>query len=298
VVAEPVVAPEPALPAPPSKVPSTDELMVLDTISCGVNSAQKLVNCVPRWQALLRTPAAPRWVECTLGDEDIQAHVPRANELWRGRFDAELASEYSVARRCKVGAIEERLSGDQHGIQALTSTLLGEIPTAVDVDAVGLRDELEGGPVWAVIGGESRQVRFLAAYLDDLGSLLAIPGSELVTRDELRAVLDEQFAGDWPGVWVRSAKNFAPQVEDSEQRYGWGYTPIFSVGDGYAHETGPFAVPVQATEGRRYLVMVGTLMRDPDWRALTRRLLIQRIVEDGLAPTPESMAYAAAKRDD
>jgi hypothetical protein len=173
--------------------------------------------------------------------EDIQAHVPKANELWRGRFDAEVASEHPLARRCTVGAIEERIPGEQHGIQALTSTLLGEIPTAIDVDAVGLRDELETGPVWAVIGEESRQVRFLAAYLDDLGALLAIPGSELVTRDELRTVLDEQFAGDWPGVWVRSAKNFAPQVQDSEQRYGWGYTPIFSVGDRYSHETGPFA---------------------------------------------------------
>jgi hypothetical protein len=34
-------------------------------------------------------------------------------------------------------------------------------------------------------------------------------------------------------------------------------------------------------------------MRAPDDRALTRRLLIERIVEDGLTPTPEAIAYAA-----
>jgi hypothetical protein len=75
---------------------------------------------------------------------------------------------------------------------------------------------------------------------------------------------------------------------------GWGYTPVFTTGvlDDANAEGCAFAVPVQATRGRRYLIMTETLMRDPDYRALTRRLLIQRIVEDALVPTPEAMAYA------
>jgi hypothetical protein len=296
--ASPVTAP--LRPTPPTN----DELLVLDTIACQVTSAQRLVDCERRWQALLRTPSMPTWIECSLQDDDIRAHAPEANELWRGSFAAERVSEHPLARRCTVASVDTRLAASEHQIQALTDDLVAGVPASANVDELGLRHELETGPVRAVIGKNSSQVRFLAVYLEDLGPLLAIPGRELLSRDELHAALDAQFAAQWPGSWVQGSRKFAPQVEDPKQRLGWGYTPVFTTGvpDDASADGCAFAVPVQATTGRRYLIMTDTLMRDPDYRALTRRLLIQRIVEDALVPTPEAMAYAerraAEKADD
>jgi hypothetical protein len=293
--AAPPDPPPTAIEPPRATPPTTDELLVLDAITCGANSAQRLVDCEPYRQALLRSPAAPAWQACSLDEATAQAHAPLANELWRGSFDSEPVPDWPSERRCTVTAIEARIPASEHNIQALTNFILAEIPMAADVDALGIREQLQSGPVRAVIGQNSSRIRYAAVYLDNLGPLLAIPTHELLTRDDLRTWLDAAFAAKWPGVWVRSARNFAPQVQDPDLRRAWGYTPIFvTCPSPQFWPLCAFAVPVQDGQRRRYLIMASTPMRAPDDRALTRRLLIERIVEDGLTPTPEAIAYAAA----
>jgi hypothetical protein len=304
-VAPPVETPAAAIPDPPeppasepprATAPTTDELLVIDTVGCYANSAQALVDCKPHWQGLLRSPAAPAWQPCSLDNAAVEAHAPVTNELWRGSFGSERVSESRSERRCTITKVEAREPASKHNIQALTNDLLANIPMGADVDVLGIRAQLESvsGPVRAVIGQNSSRIRFAAVYLDDLGPLLAIPTHELLTRDDLRTWLDAAFAAKWRGDWVRSGRNFAPQVQDAKLRHAWGYTPIFQLCPSDWPYVCAFAVPVQDGQRRRYLIMAATQMRSPDEHALTRRLLIERIVEDGLTPTPEAIAYAAA----
>ncbi|NVB38068.1 hypothetical protein G6O69_09510 [Pseudenhygromyxa sp. WMMC2535] len=277
------VAPAELEPPPPATAPTAPELLLLDTVACRGTSAQSLADCTQRWRGLLRTPTAPAWIECSLTEETIRRWSPIAGELWRGRIDAPRADE----DYCVVDRVDERLPHEAHRIEPLTNSRIAGITTAAEVDALGTHHDLENGPLRAVIGQSTRRVRFVSVYLDDLGPLLAIPSQTLMTRDEVRARLDARVTMDWSGARVGGARHFAPQVTVPDQRSAWAQTPIASlcVGELSTMSSCPFALPVQAAQGRRYLVMATTPLRSPDIIALTRRLLLQRIAEDGLSPS-------------
>ena len=297
VEAAPEPEPEPA-PEPERSLlepPLSDEVLLTEVTNCGVNSAQMLVDCTPGWQAMLRTPSVPTWTLCELDPSSLGTESPANDDLIRGRVTLSPAAKEWQLPGCAFEAIDTRIPVAEHGIQPLTNAVVAGVPTA-DL-ASKLDHDLETGPVRAFVGDKSGRVRLTSVYLRDLGELLAIPDRELLERDAFRSVLDAAFDEKWPGAFVSGARHFEPQVQDQDHRRGFGYSPVFptcvrSTEDGPWPHQCAVAVPVMAGEERRYLVLAESLMRAPNSAALTRRLLIQRIVEDGLTPTPEAIAYA------